>query len=70
MELLVTEEEYKKITDLLNNKDDDGLLRKVMITNSELMVQIYDLQEFMEEQGLTAEQFLTWKEKKDLRMYH
>lgn len=66
----MTEEEYKKITDLLNNQDEDGLLRKVMTTNSELMVQIYDLREFMEEQGLTADQFYSWKEKKDLRMYH
>jgi len=66
----VTEEEYKKITDLLNNQDEDGLLKKVMTTNSELMIQVYDLQEFMEEQGLTADQFYSWKEKKDLRMYH
>ena len=66
----MTEEEYKKILDLLNNEDQDELLKKVMLTNTELMENLYDLQEFMEENGLTPEQFHVWKEQKDLRMYH
>ena len=66
----MTEEEYKKILDLLNNEDQDELLNKVMLTNTELMENLYDLQEFMEENGLTPEQFHVWKEQKDLRMYH
>ena len=69
-EEVVTEEEYKKILDLLNNEDQDELLKKVMLTNTELMENLYDLQEFMEENGLTPEQFHVWKEQKDLRMYH
>ena len=64
------EKEYKMLLEILNNEDPDGLLKKVMLTNSELMESVYDLQEFMEEQGLTADQFHKWKEKKDLRMYH
>lgn len=66
----MTEDEYKKILDILNNQDEDEILKKVMTTNSELMEAVYDLQEFMEEQGLTAAQFQAWKDKKDLRMYH
>lgn len=66
----MTEEEYKKILDLLNNEDQDELLKKVMLTNTELMENLYDLQEFMEDNGLTPEQFHVWKEQKDLRMYH
>lgn len=69
-EEVVTEEEYKKILDLINNEDQDELLKKVMLTNTELMENLYDLQEFMEENGLTPEQFHVWKEQKDLRMYH
>lgn len=64
------EKEYKMLLEILNNEDLDGLLKKVMLSNSELMESVYDLQEFMEEQGLTADQFYKWKEQKDLRMYH
>ena len=68
----MTEEEYKKILSMLNNTKEDlsDLLKQVMTTNSDLMMQNYDLQEFMEEQGLTADQFHKWKQQKDLRMYH
>ena len=66
----MNEKEYKMILEVLNNEDPEGLLKKVMLTNSELMESVYDLQEFMEEQGLTADQFHKWKEQKDLRMYH
>jgi len=68
----LTEEEYKKILSMLNNTKEDlsDLLKQVMTTNSDLMMQNYDLQEFMEEQGLTADQFYKWKQQKDLRMYH
>jgi hypothetical protein len=34
------------------------------------MEAVYDLQEFMEEKGLTPTEFQAWKEQKDLRMYH
>jgi pyoverdine/dityrosine biosynthesis protein Dit1 len=69
-EKMVTEEDYKKILELLNSKDEGELLQKVMLTNTELMENLYDLQEFMEENGLTPEEFHVWKEQKDLRMYH
>ena len=66
----MTEDEYKKILYILNNQDEDDILKKVMTANTELMEAVYDLQEFMEEQGLTVAQFQAWKDKKDLRMYH
>jgi hypothetical protein len=66
----VTEEEYKKILSILNNEQEEELLKKLMLTNTELMEAVYDLQEFMEEKGLTPTEFQTWKEQKDLRMYH
>jgi len=66
----VTEDEYKRVLDLLNQEDEEELLKKLMLTNTELMENLYDLQEFMEENGLTPEQFHVWKEQKDLRMYH
>ena len=66
----MTEEEFKKILNILNSEDEESLLKKLMLTNTELLETVYNLQEFMEDQGLTFEQFHTWKEEKDLRMYH
>lgn len=67
----MTEEEYKKILSILNNEqEEEDLLKKLMLTNTELMEAVYDLQEFMEEKGLTPTEFQAWKEQKDLRMYH
>jgi pyoverdine/dityrosine biosynthesis protein Dit1 len=66
----MTEEEYKKVLSLLNEVDTDDFIKKIMLTNTELMEAVYDLQEFMEEQGLTPKQFQVWKDKKDLRAYH
>lgn len=66
----MTEEEYKKILSILNNEQEEELLKKLMLTNTELMEAVYDLQEFMEEKGLTPTEFQAWKERKDLRMYH
>ena len=66
----MTEDEYKRVLTLLNEQDEEELLKKLMLTNTELMEAVYDLQEFMEEQGLTPTEFQAWKEQKDLRMYH
>ena len=66
----MTEEEYKKILSILNNDDEEDILKKLMLTNTELMEAVYDLQEFMEEKGLTPTEFQAWKQQKDLRMYH
>jgi hypothetical protein len=69
-EKVVTEDEYKRVLDLLNQEDEEELLKKLMLTNTELMEAVYDLQEFMEEKGLTPTEFQAWKQQKDLRMYH
>ena len=66
----MTEEEYKKILSILNDEQEEELLKKLMLTNTELMEAVYDLQEFMEEKGLTPTEFQAWKQQKDLRMYH
>jgi pyoverdine/dityrosine biosynthesis protein Dit1 len=69
-EEVVTDEDYKKVLQLLNEEDTEDLMKRIMLTNTELMESVYDLQEFMEESGLTAEQFQEWKKQKDLRIYH
>ena len=66
----MTEEEYKRVLSLLNEGDTDDFIKKIMLTNTELMEAVYDLQEFMEEQGLTPKQFQVWKDEKELRAYH
>ena len=63
-------DDYKKVLQLLNEEDTEDLIKKIMLTNTELMESVYDLQEFMEDSGLTAEQFYEWKKQKDLRIYH
>lgn len=66
----MTDEDYKKVLQLLNEEDTEDLIKKIMLTNTELMESVYDLQEFMEDSGLTPEQFHEWKKQKDLRIYH
>lgn len=66
----MTDDDYKKVLQLLNEEDTEDLMKRIMATNTELMESVYDLQEFMEDSGLTAEQFYKWKKQKDLRIYH
>jgi hypothetical protein len=49
---------------------DETLLSKLYTLNSELMEAILDLQEFLEDNGMTRQKFLDWKSKKKMRMYH
>ena len=65
----MTDEELKEVLDNLVDNE-EGLLKTLLENNMEMMEMVYDLQEFMEEQGLTADQFTKWRNKKDLRMYH
>ena len=46
------------------------MITKLLEANSELLEAIYDLQWFMEEKDLTAEDFHKWQEEKELRIYH
>ena len=49
---------------------DETLLSKLYTLNSELTEAILDLQEFLEDNGMTQQQFLDWRSKKKMRMYH
>ena len=63
-------EKYKDIMVKLKCKTEEDLISKLLDANSELLEAIYDLQWFMEEQDITAEDFHKWQEEKELRMYH
>ena len=61
---------FKDIMKRLKCKTEEDLITKLLEANSELLEAIYDLQWFMEEKDLTAEDFHKWQEEKELRIYH
>ena len=61
---------FKEIMKRLKCKTEEDLITKLLEANSELLEAIYDLQWFMEEKDLTAEDFHKWQEEKELRIYH
>lgn len=61
---------FKDIMIRLKCKTEEDLITKLLEANSELLEAIYDLQWFMEEKDLTAEDFHKWQEEKELRIYH
>ena len=63
-------EKYKDIMVKLKCKTEEDLISKLLDANSELLEAIYDLQWFMEDQNITAEDFHKWQEEKELRVYH
>ena len=65
----LTDEEREE---LLSSEEEgeDTLLSKLFTMNSELMEVIFDLQEFLEDNGMTQQQFLDWKQQQKMRMYH
>ena len=54
----------------LKCKTEEDLISRLLDANSELLEAIYDLQWFMEDQNITAEDFHKWQEEKELRTYH
>lgn len=62
----------EELEELLSSEEEgeDNLLSKLFIMNSELMEVIFDLQEFLEDNGMTRQQFLDWKQQQKMRMYH
>jgi hypothetical protein len=62
----------EELEELLSSEEEgeDTLLSKLFIMNSELMEVIFDLQEFLEDNGMTQQQFLDWKQQQKMRMYH
>lgn len=61
---------FKDIMTRLKCKTEEDLITKLLEANSELLEAIYDLQWFMEERDLTAEDFHKWQQEKELRVYH
>ena len=62
----------EELEELLSSEEEgeDTLLSKLFIMNSELMEVIFDLQEFLEDNGMTQQQFLDWKQQQKMRTYH
>ncbi len=62
----------EELEELLSSEEEgeDTLLSKLFTMNSELMEVIFDLQEFLEDNGMTQQQFLDWKQQQKMRMYH
>lgn len=62
----------EELEELLSSEEEgeDTLLSKLFIMNSELMEVIFDLQEFLEDNGMTQQQFLDWKQQQKMRIYH
>lgn len=62
----------EELEELLSSEEEgeDTLLSKLFIMNSELMEVIFDLQEFLEDNGMTRQQFLDWKQQQKMRIYH
>lgn len=62
----------EELEELLSSEEEgeDTLLSKLFIMNSELMEVVFDLQEFLEDNGMTQQQFLDWKQQQKMRMYH
>ena len=66
----MTDAKFKDIMTRLKCKTEEDLITKLLEANSELLEAIYDLQWFMEERDLTAEDFHKWQQEKELRIYH
>lgn len=64
----MTEEEYKELLEQLNKEGEESIIKKLMLTNAELLEALYDQQEFMEENNLSSNEFYKWKQKKDMRI--
>ncbi len=62
----------EELEELLSSEEEgeDTLLSKLFTMNSELIEVIFDLQEFLEDNGMTQQQFLDWKQQQKMRMYH
>ena len=66
----LTDEELMTLLSSSENEEGDTLSLKLYAINAELMEAILDLQEFMEDNNLTSDQFFKWKQQKNMRTYH
>lgn len=65
----LTDEELEELLSS-TEEGEETLLSKLYTLNAELMEAILDLQEFLEDNEMTQQQFLDWRNKKKMRMYH
>ncbi len=62
-------EKIKSVLQKLN-EEDKTLFNHILNQNQELLFVVLDLQEFLLSQGLTSEDFVSWRNEKDERTYH
>jgi len=65
----LTDEELEELLSS-TEEGEETLLSKLYTLNAELMEAILDLQDFLEDNEMTQQQFLDWRSKKKMRMYH
>tara|TARA_Y100000385_G_C12856791_1_gene535512 strand:- start:85 stop:300 length:216 start_codon:yes stop_codon:yes gene_type:complete len=65
----ITDEELEELLSS-SEEEENPLLSKLYFLNSELMEAVLDLQDFLEDSGKTREQFVEWRQKRNMRIYH
>jgi hypothetical protein len=67
--IIIMIEKIKNVLQKLN-EEDKTLFNHILNQNQELLFVVLDLQEFLLSQGLTSEDFVSWRNEKDERTYH
>ena len=66
--IIIMIEKIKNVLQKLN-EEDKTLFNHILNQNQELLFVVLDLQEFLLSQGLTSEDFVSWRNEKDERTY-
>jgi hypothetical protein len=69
-DVLLSEEDFKDLLKKINDRERKKLIKRLMVTNSELLEICQELQEFLEDNNFTAEDFFYWREVKERRQLH
>lgn len=64
------DKEIKYLLEKLKCSNKEELIDKLVSTNSLLWDEVYDLQWFLDDHDFTKEDFIEWREQKELRIYH
>ena len=67
--IIIMIEKIKNVLQKLN-EEDKTLFNHILNQNQELLFVVLDLQEFLLSQGLTSEDFVSWRNEKDERTYY
>jgi len=62
-------EDINEIIEKLDKKD-SSLVRVLMAQNADLIEAVFDLQEFMQDEGYNSKNFKEWKNKREMRTIH